>query len=48
MTLVDAYVVFKAKESLRRFQFQNRDTGHKDVQIEILYSGVCHSDIHMA
>ncbi len=48
MTLVEAYAAFKPKEALRRFQFQNRDTGNKDVQIEIQYSGVCHSDIHMA
>lgn len=48
MTLVDAYAAFKPNEPLRRFQFKNRETGNKDVQIEILYSGVCHSDIHMA
>lgn len=47
MTLIEAYAAFKPKEPLRRFQFQNRDTGLKDIQIEILYSGICHSDIHM-
>jgi alcohol dehydrogenase (NADP+) len=48
MTLIEAYAAFKPKESLRRFQFKNRDPGNKDVQIEIQYSGICHSDIHMA
>ena len=47
MTLIEAYAAYKPKEPLRRFQFKNRETGNKDVQIEIQYSGVCHSDIHM-
>src|SRR3954470_10934765 len=28
------------------FNFERRDVGPADVQIEILYCGVCHSDIH--
>ncbi|APJ03956.1 NAD(P)-dependent alcohol dehydrogenase [Silvanigrella aquatica] len=48
MSLVEAYAAMKPKEPLRRFQFKNRETGNKDVQIEIMYSGICHSDIHMA
>ena len=30
------------------FSFERRDPGPHDVQIEILYCGVCHSDLHMA
>ncbi len=28
------------------FQFERRETGPDDVQIDILYCGVCHSDLH--
>jgi uncharacterized zinc-type alcohol dehydrogenase-like protein len=28
--------------------FNRRDTGEKDVKIDILYCGVCHSDLHFA
>jgi uncharacterized zinc-type alcohol dehydrogenase-like protein len=30
------------------FDFERRDVGAKDVLIEILYTGICHSDIHQA
>jgi alcohol dehydrogenase (NADP+) len=30
------------------FSFNRRDPGPKDIQIEILYCGVCHSDLHQA
>src|SRR5213596_2132117 len=31
---------------LEPFKFERREVGPHDVQIEILYCGVCHSDIH--
>ena len=31
---------------LEPFNFHRRDVGDKDVQIEILFCGICHSDIH--
>src|SRR3954463_15834485 len=31
---------------LAPFNFERRDVGGNDVQIEILHCGVCHSDIH--
>ncbi len=37
-----------ARESLKPFTFERRDPGPKDVAIEILYCGICHSDIHQA
>ena len=30
------------------FSFERRDPGPHDVQIEILYCGVCHSDLHLS
>lgn len=48
MTLTHAYAAFNAKEPLRPYQFQRRDVGENDVQFDILYCGVCHSDIHSA
>ncbi|MGH6823104.1 MAG: NAD(P)-dependent alcohol dehydrogenase [Methylocella sp.] len=33
-------------EPLGPFSFNRRDPGPKDVEIEILYCGVCHSDLH--
>jgi len=33
---------------LSPFTFNRRDVGAQDVQIEILYCGVCHSDLHFA
>lgn len=39
----------QTKESpLAPFNFERREVGDHDVQIEILYCGVCHSDIHTA
>jgi uncharacterized zinc-type alcohol dehydrogenase-like protein len=37
-----------SNEPLGPFSFKRRDPGATDVQIEILYCGVCHSDLHQA
>jgi uncharacterized zinc-type alcohol dehydrogenase-like protein len=42
----NAYAAQNATTSLSPFSFQRRDVGQHDVQIEILYCGVCHSDLH--
>jgi alcohol dehydrogenase (NADP+) len=42
----NAYAAQNATTPLAPFQFQCRDLGKHDVQIEILYCGVCHSDLH--
>ena len=34
--------------TLEPFSFERRDPGPHDVLIEILYCGICHSDIHQA
>ncbi len=42
----NAYAAQNATTPLAPFSFQRRDVGKHDVQIEILYCGVCHSDLH--
>src|ERR1035437_3465859 len=42
------YAATDAKSPLAPFKFDRRDPGPKDVAIDILYCGICHSDIHMA
>lgn len=46
MTPTKAYAALNAKEPLVPFQFERRDVRPADVQVEILYCGVCHSDLH--
>lgn len=40
------YAAREAKGELAPFSFERRNLGPKDILIEILYCGVCHSDIH--
>jgi alcohol dehydrogenase (NADP+) len=37
-----------ANDQLGPFSFNWRNPGPKDIQLEILYCGVCHSDLHQA
>jgi uncharacterized zinc-type alcohol dehydrogenase-like protein len=48
MHKVNGYAAHSAKESLAPFTFERREVEAKDVQIEILFCGVCHSDLHTA
>ena len=41
-----AYAAQTAKTPLAPFDLQRREIGQHDVGIEILYCGVCHSDLH--
>ncbi|MDB5232923.1 MAG: NAD(P)-dependent alcohol dehydrogenase [Chitinophagaceae bacterium] len=43
-----AYAAYNAQDPLKPFDFDRRDVRPNDVQIEILFCGVCHSDIHQA
>lgn len=43
-----AYATKSAESQLAPFQFERRDVQANDVLIEILYCGICHSDIHQA
>ena len=42
------YAATAADAPLAPLSFERRDTGPDDVRIDILYCGVCHSDIHQA
>ncbi|WP_205502135.1 NAD(P)-dependent alcohol dehydrogenase [Rufibacter psychrotolerans] len=42
------YAAFDPNSPLAPFNFQRRDVGPHDVLIEILFCGVCHSDLHTA
>ena len=42
------YATHAAHEPLKPFSFERREPGAMDVQIEILFCGVCHSDLHIA
>jgi uncharacterized zinc-type alcohol dehydrogenase-like protein len=42
------YAVLKAKEQLVSYSFDRRELRPRDVALEILFSGICHSDIHQA
>ncbi|WP_313290526.1 NAD(P)-dependent alcohol dehydrogenase [Stutzerimonas nitrititolerans] len=48
--MIDAqgYAALDPTRPLAPFSFQRRALGERDVQIEILYCGVCHSDLHTA
>src|SRR3954451_9186771 len=43
-----AYAAQSAQSPLAPFSIKRREVGPKDVQIEILYCGICHSDLHTA
>lgn len=46
MANTNAYAAFSATAPLAPYQFDRRSIGAHDVRIEILYCGICHSDIH--
>ena len=48
MIKTHGYAALTAKDALAPFAFERRVPGLKDVQIDILYCGVCHSDLHTA
>jgi uncharacterized zinc-type alcohol dehydrogenase-like protein len=47
-TRTAAYAARSAKTPLGPFDLERRATGPRDVRIEILFCGVCHSDLHCA
>lgn len=48
MSKAISYAAVSAKDKLAPFQFERREVGANDIQIEILFCGVCHSDLHTA
>lgn len=47
MIQAKGYAAQTAESPLAPWQFERRELGAHDVQIEILYCGVCHTDIHL-
>lgn len=47
MIAAKGYAAQSAESPLAPWQFERREIGTHDVQIEILYCGVCHTDIHL-
>jgi len=43
-----AWATHAANKPLEPFEFDRRDPGPLDVAIDILFAGICHSDIHQA
>ena len=48
MLLTKGYAASGAQEQLKPFSFERREPRATDVQLEILFCGVCHSDLHIA
>jgi uncharacterized zinc-type alcohol dehydrogenase-like protein len=48
MQIIKAYAAQSATSPLAPFDIERRDMRADDVVIDILYTGVCHSDLHMA
>jgi uncharacterized zinc-type alcohol dehydrogenase-like protein len=48
MKSVKSYAAKSADKPLEPYQIDRREPGPSDVEIKILYCGVCHSDIHTA
>ena len=46
MIPVNSYAAFTTDTPLAPYSFERRSVGTNDVQIEILFCGVCHSDLH--
>ncbi len=42
------YATHAAQEPLKSFSFERREPTPSDVELEILFCGVCHSDLHIA
>ena len=48
MSMTKGYAARDAKTPLSPFEFERREVEPTDVQLDILYAGICHSDIHQA
>src|SRR3954447_10180245 len=46
MSKAAAFAAFDPTSPLGPFSLERREPGPRDVQIDILYCGVCHSDLH--
>ena len=46
MTFTNAYAAHQPKDQVKPFKIKRRTIGKEDVQIDIEYCGVCHTDLH--
>jgi uncharacterized zinc-type alcohol dehydrogenase-like protein len=46
MQAAHGFAAYDSQSPLRSFNFERRTPGPDDVQIDILYCGVCHTDVH--
>jgi len=46
MTATKGYAVTGTEAAFGPYNFERREVGSADILIEILYCGICHSDIH--
>lgn len=44
--MIRGYAAFEAGLVLKPFEYKARELGAHDVEVEIHYSGICHSDLH--
>lgn len=47
MIKAKGYAALKPKDQLVPYTFERREPGDHDVQIDVKFCGICHSDIHM-
>ncbi len=47
MPQAQGYAALDARSPLASFSFTRREPGPTEIAVEILYCGVCHSDLHM-
>ena len=46
MTKVRGLAALSKSASFTRFDFERRELGNHDVLLDIVFAGICHSDIH--
>ncbi len=46
MSQTMGYAALQAGADLERFEFERREVGAHDIAIDILFCGICHSDLH--
>lgn len=40
------FAMFSAEDTFHPYEFTRHAIGDNDIQIKILYAGICHSDLH--
>ena len=48
MTVAHAWAAHAAHTPFAPFTFERRELEPRDVRIDILFCGICHSDVHFA